>query len=314
MSAFRRELHRVQRRWAAWRREVAWRRFARAHPRGPRECGLVAAYGIGDHLLVLALAPAVQAQHGLAVRWVVGNPRYAFLADLFAPRVGYAAWTLQPGDERFAPDLSGGRFYYAHFPTALQRGGIGRAGRHLLDAYRARLGLAPDAPLAPRRPPDPPELAQAVRTLEAAGLPPGRTALLGIDATTTPTGGAGVALGLALGAALRARGWAPVVNAGPTTPALAGLPSIAAPLPQVRALATAAGAVVTLRSGLSDLTADLACRRVVAYPDVPWEEGSVLGGSTFARYGLADPPLEVVLDPASPDAAAARAAAHVAGG
>jgi len=270
-------------------------RLLQSHPLGDTECGLIAACGIGDHLLVLALSSAVTAHHGLRVATVAGAPRFAFLRDLFPAPPAYVAWQAHEVDARWANRLAAGRYFYTHFPLGAIRDRIGIDGHHFLDAYRTRLSLPSTAGLTPRRQPNDAELRGARDTLIRLGLPPGRTVILAPDANTTPTGGDHADFWFALASALKAHGWTPTVNGGPATPDVPGVGRLPAPLADVRALAVAAGAVVSVRSGWSDLTCDLPCRRVVMFPDVRFFSGTLRESTTFARYGLGDPPGEVLL-------------------
>lgn len=280
----------------AIRRRLWWdSRRLRFHRLGRKECGLIADYGIGDHLIVLAFAEAVSSHHGLTVRAVAGASRFTCLRDLFQDPPEYIPWQGDPLDARWADRLTAGRFYYAHFPGWTIADRIGADGFHFLDAYRMRLSLPPHAGLTPRVQPDEDAVGAARQRLARLGLPAGRTVLMATDSTTTPTGGDHTAFWRALAEALIAHGWTPVVNGGPGTSPLSGLTCLPAPLADVRALAVAAGAVVSIRSGLSDLTCDLHCRRTVVFPDVRWYAGTLQEGTTFSRYGLHDPPVEVVL-------------------
>lgn len=277
----------------------------------PDVCVLVADHGIGDHYLVGAFAAAIARQHRVRP-WLAGRGALSFLADLFPGVERYLAWPVEaaPGSIR-TPDIRGGTLFHAHFPGLELMRAVGYNGFHFLDAYRCRFGLPPAATLERPRPPGPDDLARAVATLQAHGLPPGRSVLLGLEARSTPMDGVDDAFWSRLVAALRAAGWHPFANGGPATRAPAGLPVVASPVEHLRGLALAAGAVCTVRSGLSDLLSDLPCPRVVVYPHVRYWAGTLQGGTGFARFGLARPPHEVLVTPATAAARAAEIAARL---
>jgi hypothetical protein len=291
-------LFRAQTNWRRYRRRRRWESLVADHPLKADECGLIAAEGIGDHLLVGLFAKAVLEAHGLTVRFVAGNPRYGFLEGLYPPGISYLPWRTEPEDVRFGPDLRGGSFYFAHFPGLELMRAVGYDRFHFLDAYRCRLGLPPDSTLTAPRPPSDAERIQAQEALAAQGLRPGRTVVLCTDARSTPYSGPTPEFWQSLAAALEARGLQAVVNAGPQTIVPAGLKAWGIPLDTFRAIALSAGYIVSVRSGLSDLACDLPCPQCVIYADAPYWAGPLHKGTTFDRYGLATPPHEVVYQPA----------------
>lgn len=284
------------RRWQHTRR---WDAFLHAHPVAPGECGLLAREGIGDHLIPLAFAPAIQSVHGLKVAVLAGNPRFDFLPSLFSPSPVFAPWKDSPEDYARAGLLASGAYYCTHFPGYELFQAVGVSGFHFIDAYRCRLGLPPHTRPVWPRPPSTAELADAARLLASHHLPAGRTVLLAAEARSTPVGGIPPRLWTDLAAALRARGLSPVFNLGPGSHPPEGFPGLAIPLPLLRAAATIAGAVCSVRSGLSDLLCNTSCRRAVLYSKSPYGGGSLLQGTTFSRYHLDDPPFELEADEAS---------------
>jgi hypothetical protein len=287
----------LRRSWQSRQRRQRWQAVRAAQPLTANECGLMACQGIGDHLLVFAFAPAIARQHGWRVRAVTGTPRFRFLRDLFPDPPEFLDWQADPADALLEPTLAGGRWFYAHFPQFELMRAVGYRDFHFLDAYRCRFGLSSDAQAQWPEPPKPEQVAAAAKALEALGLPPGRTVVLGVDARSTPTSGLDQKFWSALAGRLQARGLTPLVNLGPQTPPLPGVASQAIALADFRATVVAAGQVCTTRSGLSDLSCDLPCQRAVLYPDVPYWGGSLRQGTSFAAYGLPHPPLEITAAP-----------------
>lgn len=302
----------LRRSWQARKRIRRWEAIRAAHPLAADECGLIACQGIGDHLLVLAFAEAVERRHGLRVQVIAGNPRFRFLRAAFSSGPEYVDWEAEPSDALLAPTLAGGRYFYAHFPQFELMRAVGYRDFHFLDAYRCRFGLAADAPLQWPAPPKPEQVAAAAKALEAQGLPPGRTVVLGVDARSTPTSGLDQKFWSALASRLQASGLTPLVNLGPQTAPFPGVVAQAIPLAEFRATVVAAGHVCTTRSGLSDLSCDLPCRRAVLYPDVQYWGGSLREGTSFAAYGLPQPPLELTTAPERANETIAALAQHFA--
>lgn len=293
-----------------WNETLRWEAFLAANPLGPGEAGLLARQGIGDHWLACAFASEIRKAHGFDVGVVAGNPRYAFIGSLFPKPLRYAGWLESEFDEQRSNVLAAGKFFYAHFPNLDLMRAVGHGGFHFLDAYRCRLGLPMNALPATSRPPSVEELTRACTYLEKNRLPPERTVVLCCDARTTPTTGIDAAFWLGLVARLRADGLTPVLNAGPSTPPLQGVVSLPIALADFRPVVQAAGAVCSVRSGLSDLVCDVPCRRAVVYPDVAYWGGRLHPSTTFSHFGLASPPFEILVRPdAVPAAQDALAAA-----
>ena len=280
-----------------WNETVRWETFRGENPLGPNEAGLLACQGIGDHWLACAFAREIRNTHGFDVGIVAGNPRYAFIGSLFPKPLRYAGWRESEFDEQRSNILAAGSFFYAHFPNLDLMRAVGHGDFHFLDAYRCRLGLPLDAFPSTSRQPTAEELARAGAYLTENGLPPGRTVVLCCDARTTPTTGIDAAFWLGLVTELRSQGITPVLNAGPSTPPLPGVASLPITLADFRSVVQAAGAVCSVRSGLSDLVCDLTCRRAVVYPDVGYWGGRLHPATTFSRFGLASPPFEIVVRP-----------------
>lgn len=265
-------------------------------------CLLVADWGIGDHYIIASLAEAVRRHHGLRV-WMAGRAHLGFLGRIYPAVERYFEWPANRDAQQLSSwQVEGGKLFYAHFPKMELMRAVGYNGFHFLDAYRCRWGLPVGAsPTRPRQPVGP-ETAQAINVLRSHGLTPGRTVVCSIDARTTPTGGVDAAFWTTLAARLRTAGLEVLVNGGPSTVVPAGLISAAIELPLFRAVVQAAGGLCSVRSGLSDLACDLRCPQVVVYPDVRYWGGSLIEGTTFARFGLTKTPQEIVLRASNCDA------------
>jgi hypothetical protein len=305
--------YRIRRAVRPFARALAWRAFSRRNRLGAGECGLITQYGIGDHFLVCALARALAQKTGLRVA-VAGTQRYGFIAGLF------------PSVERFVPlpaalvneelgerEITPARFAYAHFRGLELFRAVGYRGFQIIDAYRCLLGLDPSASLEPPSLPEGAEVAAARTMLEREGLPPGRTALLCMATTTTPTGGVDHAFWERLAHALSRAGLVPVINTHAGMATLAGLRGLHLQLADFRATAVACGHVYAIRSGLCELACDLPCEKAFIFPDTRYFGGNLHSGTSLSRYGLARPAREFVLDRdgegALHDAIAARARA-----
>jgi len=262
----------------------------------PRDvCLLVADWGIGDHYIVGSLAEAFRRHHGLRV-WMAGRGDLAFVGEMYPSVERYFEWPRGKDAQQISAwNVEGGKVFYAHFPKMELMRAVGYNGFHFLDAYRCRLGLPVESNLTRPRPPSPVEIALAKDVLCAHEVAPGRTVVLSIEARTTPTDGVDAAFWVALAAELSAAGLDVLVNGGPSTVVPAGLRSANLTLPMFRAVVQAAGAFCSVRSGLSDLACDLRCPQMVVYPEVRYWSGSLLGGTTFNRYGLTKAPHEVVV-------------------
>lgn len=286
---------------ARWEHTRRFETLTRLHPLPPDSCGLFLREGIGDHILPLAFAPALLSTHGLRIAAVAGKPRLAFVADLFSPAPAYAPWTeTNPWDWERGAILAPGSWFVAHFPDFELFRAVGVSGYHFLDAYRARLGLPPSTPLAFPRLPTTAERAAARALLADAGLTPGSIVILCAHSRSTPAPGVPPSFWTDLATALRATGRQPVFNLGPGAPSPApDFPALDIPLPLFRALTLEAGAICSVRSGLSDLVCDLPCHRSVLYARTSFGGGPLLVGTTFSRYGLPTPSLEIELAPDS---------------
>jgi hypothetical protein len=260
----------------------------------PDVCVLVAQHGIGDHYIVAGFAEAVARRHKVKV-WLAGRRDLAFVADLF-PSVGrYLHWPDHMNAESIMTVMpGGGRYYFAHFPRMDLVRAVGFNDFHFLDAYRVRLFLKPEDELSAARLPKVEELAHAHEFLAKHDCPAGRTVILNIDARTTALGGVDARFWPLLAAAFRAHGLHPFINIGPTTRLVEGLRGTAFPLGDYRAIVTAAGAVCTVRSGVSDLVSNLPVPQIVVYPDADYLGGPLIRGTTLTKFGLAQPPLEVL--------------------
>jgi hypothetical protein len=260
-------------------------------------CLLAADYGIGDHYIVGAFANAVSRHYDVHV-WMAGRANLAFIANLYPAIEHYVE--SEPGRAALPADawkIEGGKIFYAHFPELELMRAVGYNGFHFLDAYRCRLGLPATAFLTRPHLPSEAELAAGAQLLRENGFTPGRTAVLSIEARTTPTDGVTADFWIALATELQGKGLQVLVNAGPSTVVPAGLRSMALPLVALRSVVESAGYFCSVRSGLSDLVCDLRCPQVVVYPDVRWWAGSLYEGTTFTRFGLKKPPYELVFNP-----------------
>ena len=260
-------------------------------------CVLVGDYGIGDHYIVGGFAEAVSKKYGLKV-WMAGRAQMAWVADLY------------PAVERFLPlpdhlkhdelettKPTGGEIFYAHFPQLELAKAIGFKDFHFLDAYRVRLGLPEDSELSKALLPSDEELAHADELLRRSNLPAKKTVLLNIDAKSISTETFSADYWTAMADALSANGLHPLINRGPETIVPPGLPSMDIPIRDYRALALAAGAVCTVRSGISDLVSDLPCARVVLYPKLDYEGGPLLKGTSFEKFGAHREQREFLVSP-----------------
>jgi len=257
-------------------------------------CVLVAQHGIGDHYIVAGFAEAVARKHQTKV-WLAGRPDLAFVADLFPTVERYLAWPAHMNAETImTPRPTPGRYYFAHFPRMELARAVGFKDFHFLDAYRVRLFLDEAAELSSARQPNEAELAHARAFLEKHGCPVGRTVILNIDARTTALGGVDPRYWPLLSAAIRTQGLHPFVNQGPTTQLVDGMKGARFSLAEYRAIVVAAGAVCSVRSGVSDLVANLPVPQVVVYPDANYLGGPLIRGTTLTKFGLPTAPLEIL--------------------
>ena len=271
-----------------WKLSRMWRAFIAQHPLAPDEIGLLVREGIGDHFIVAALAEELAARHHCRIR-LCGNPRYAFLQKLFPSVSSYLCVSdtakLDPvANRRVQP----GHYVQAFFPAdpSLVRA-QGHNGFHMVDGYRCHLDLPGDARPSLPLPPNEIELARATHLLDSHHLPAGRTVLLCIDARTIPSASIPAGFWASLATGLVSRGLQPVVSRGPTTPELPGVPGLDVSLEDFRAVATVAGGVCALRSGLADLAADLPALRAVIYPRMACGGGTL--GEVFTLQSLGYP-------------------------
>lgn len=257
-------------------------------------CILVAQHGIGDHYIVGGFAAAVARRHRVKV-WLAGRQDLAFVAGLFPTVDRYVHWPDHMNAESIITVRpEGGRYFFAHFPRMDLARAVGFKDFHFLDAYRVRLGLGETAELSSARLPDEEELARARDFLARHECPPGRTVILNIDARTTALGGVDPRYWPLLAAAFRVHGLHPLINRGPTTQIAEGMRGATFGLADYRAIVTAAGAICSVRSGVSDLASNLPVPQVVVYPDADYLGGPLIRGTTLTKFGLAAPPLEIL--------------------
>ena len=258
-------------------------------------CILVAQYGIGDHYIVAGFAEAVARRHNVKV-WLAGRRNLAFVADLFPAVERYVHWPDHMNAESImTPCPQGGRYYFAHFPRMDLIRAVGFKDFHFLDAYRVRLFLHENDQLADARLPTDEELSRARAFLAKHDCPAGRSVILNIDARSVGRDGeVDNRFWSLLGAAFRAHGLHPLINQGPVTEVPEGMRGAPFSLADYRAITLAAGAVCSLRSGVSDLVSNLPVPQVVVYPDVNYLGGPVIRGATLTKFGLARPPLEIL--------------------
>lgn len=260
----------------------------------PNVCVFVAQHGIGDHYIVAGFAEALRKRHRVQV-WLAGRRDLAFVADLFPAVERYLHWPDHMRAETIMNEKpTGGTYYFAHFPRLELCRAVGYKDFHFLDAYRCRLNLNEEAELSSARLPTPEEMSAAQAFLAKHGCPEGRTVILNIDARTTALGGVDTRYWPLLAAALRTRGLHPFVNQGPWTKLTDGLKGAAFALRDYRAIVMAAGAAVSVRSGVSDLISNLPVPQVVVYPDAHYLGGPLIRGTTLTKFGLERPPLEVL--------------------
>lgn len=254
-------------------------------------------HGIGDHFIVTGFAEAIRKKYGLRV-WVAGRKDLAFVGGLFPAAERYLEWPKNiKADSVGTALIQGGALFYSHFPRLELMRAVGYRDFHFLDAYRCRLGLPADAKLTAPKLPDAAAVDRAAQMLKQQGYTPGRTVILNIDARTTLTTGVEAPFWQALGRRLRDQGFEPLVNAGPVTQIPTGLKAFSFNLPDFRATVMAAGGICSARSGVSDLTCDLPCARVVVYPDCDYWSGPMIKGVGFSAFDLPDMPFEVIVTP-----------------
>ena len=260
----------------------------------PDVCVLVAQHGIGDHYIVGGFAEAVARRHRTKV-WLAGRRDMAFVSTLYPAVERYLHWPDHMSAESILTAMPGpGRYYFAHFPRMDLARAVGFKDFHFLDAYRVRLRIKAEDELTAARQPGAEELARAREFLARHDCPAGRTVILNIDARTTALGGVDPRYWPLLAAALRTQGLHPFVNVGPSTQLGEGMRGASFTLADYHALVTVAGAVCTVRSGVSDLVSNLPVPQVVVYPDAEYLGGPLIKGTTLAKFGLAQPPLEVL--------------------
>jgi hypothetical protein len=257
-------------------------------------CVLIADHGIGDHYIVAGFAEAVARQHRVRIR-VAGRRDLRFVADLFPAVDFYLDMPPQVNGQSLSADnVTGGRFFYAHFPQFELMRAVGYKDFHFLDAYRCRLQLPAEAQLSAARLPNANELDRARHWLEQHQATPGRTVILNIDARSISPDFPNADFWTTVADELRTHGYEPLVNQGPQTEVPIGLNSASIPLAEYRAIAMAAGRICSLRCGVSDLICDLPCPQVVVYPDIDYWGGPLLRGTGFTGFDLSQPPLEIL--------------------
>jgi hypothetical protein len=257
-------------------------------------CILVAQHGICDHYIVAGFAEAVARKHKVKV-WMAGRRDLAFVADLFPAVQRYIHWPDHMCAESIMTEIPrGGRYFFAHFPRMDLVRAVGFKDFHFLDAYRVRLSLPEEAELSPARQPNAEEIDRARAFLAKHNCPEGRTIILNIDARTTALGGVDPRYWPLLAAAFRVQGLHPLVNKGPTTLVAEGMRGASFTLAEYRAIVMAAGGICSVRSGVSDLVAGLPVPQVVVYPDANYLGGPLIRGTTLTKFGLAQPPFEIL--------------------
>lgn len=263
------------------------RLIRRQHPIGSDEWAIYCPCGIGDTFFACGLAQAVLKKHGGHSMVAFVKPQHEFIPSLF-PSIN-RSFVVPSGlrlEKLGSPKLRRGSLFRAYFSLHLANM-VGYKSITLLDCYRSLFDLSPDARLETPRPPSPAELQKASDDLKARGATPGRTAILCPDAvSTSQLYTISSAFWERLASQLSRAGWSVMTNLGPGTQCISGTIGVQLPLRDVRAYVTAAGAVVSNRSGLCDLICDLDIALSVLYPAGRWYGGPLLQSSGLRAMGI----------------------------
>ena len=260
-------------------------------------CGLILSHGIGNHILVLALARAFEKQHGLKIDLIAGNPRYAFLRELFPVARRYIGWMAKPDDWRFANVIKKHQVYYSHFPAMQLARVIGYRGMTLLDVYKCRLGLPSTAPLDMPSKPSEQATSAGQDFLETHKCQPGKTVVLATKSRSLQSDYLPDSFWADLTERLKQNGFDVLFNDDPELSDKLGCPKVDLPLEQWRGTIAAAGHLIAVRSGLNELAANTGVAHSVIYPARRFFAGSVIEGTSIADYPTADSVMEIEFDP-----------------
>ena len=246
------------------------RKFLRRYPLAKREWGIVCPHGMGDLYLTCAFAAAVREQRGGDGFAVFVRPHHAYIPTLFPAVtriVPVADFNLKRIQQNYR--FERGRLF-AVFPLHNFLNVVGHKGIHFLDYYCLFLDLTLGTRPTPPRPQTRDELERGRALLGKEGLRPGCTILLAPDASSVRLVPAEFWADLA--AAFRARGFDVATNSPKGAEhRISGVPRLDVPIELFISLATAAGSVVSMRSGVCDLLAHADCRLTIVYPDEPDE-------------------------------------------
>lgn len=270
---------------------ISWLCFLLRNRLARDELGVIAQHGIGDHFLVCSLADAIAKSYEVKVV-VAGRPELSFLSRDFT---GVSRYLKLPkpcrGHQVGRRQVSKGRWIYGHFWGMELARAIGYKDFELLDAYRCRFGLAPNAALEPPQPPDESMRKAATEYLTRLGFRPGRTIVVSPGARSTPHPGLDGNFFEQTANKLQCRGWNILYNGeGPK-----GHVSQIIPLHMFRAITQMAGGFLGVRSGLCDLVVDLRMKAVVLYSDTKYLGGPLYDGTKLQNYGFPNTPVELVL-------------------
>lgn len=279
-----------------------WPFFCRRFPLGKSECGIVAQWGIGDHLMVCGLAAEIGKKVNCEVV-VAGNGRFEFIGRLFRDVKRYVTLpkplvNMEVGEANLIPTM----YAFGHFRSLELMKVCGYRSLTLLDLYRSHFGLPEETRMMRPSLPEAHELEEAEAILSQHGLPRGATALICMDSTTTPLIHGTPEFWGKLANQLRENGITPVANLSPglqTSPIGLGLHL---PLRLVRAFVMAAGNFIATRSGICDLVADLPSRKAILYPQMAHWGGALIDGATLSMFGFPNKPLELVVNRENEDA------------
>ena len=262
------------------------RKLLRRYPLAKTEWGIVFPHGMGDLYLTCAFARAVREQRGGDGFAVFVRPDHAYLPTLFPAVtriVPVADFNLKRLQQNF--HFERGRLFSV-FPLHNFLNVMGHNGVHFLDYYCLFLNLELGTRPSPPRPQSRDELERGRALLRKEGLRPGRTILVAPDASSVRLVPAEFWPELA--AAFRARGFDVATNSPKGAEhRISGLPPLDVPLELFISVATAAGSVVSIRSGVCDLLAHADCRLTIVYPDEPDEaRRRILRGFSLRESGL----------------------------
>ena len=280
---------------------LAW---LRANPLGPNDWGISCPYQLGDVYLYSMLAKSLMTYHGAERVIFFTKPQHAFISRLF-PSVAAAVAVSPPfkaddiGEhdcDRFSLNANKGQLFLPNFFVTNM---LGYGDLTLIDCFRANFRVPAHAELEKPRLPSASELARAHDWLIERGLKPGHLIILCPDASSTP----GLysipdAFWQKLIPRLRKHGFEVVTNVGgPARRVLEGAPALQIPLESFRAIACAAGCVISNRSGISDILSDLPLQLAVLFPVGTFHCSNLFHNTSLRAMGLSETAIETEIGP-----------------